>query len=146
MSRLAWMEGEWSGTAKVLGRGGERKLIQTEVIKPMLGGAVLLVEGRGFDDQGVLEFNAVATISYDPEADAYTMNAMSAGRATRPEISVLDDGFDWTIRQGPVVIEYRARYADGVWRESGTMSVPGQQPRKFIEMELRRLGDTQETK
>lgn len=140
MQKLAWLEGEWTGTARIATPEGERVLVQTEDIKAMLGGTMFLIEGRGYTPEGKLDFNAVAVMSYDPSSDSYTMTARSAGRVTSPELVVLEDGFDWTIRQGPMTIAYEARFSEGVWRETGIMTMPGRDPFKFVEMELRKNG------
>ncbi|RZJ04580.1 MAG: hypothetical protein EON89_07095 [Brevundimonas sp.] len=47
LDRLAFLDGEWRGTATVHGPGGTTVLTQTERVGPMLGGSVRVIEGRG---------------------------------------------------------------------------------------------------
>jgi hypothetical protein len=53
-----------------------------------------------------------------------------------------DSGFVWDIPAGPLTIRHTATVRDGRWREVGDRLIAGQQPARFIEMDLRRVGDT----
>jgi hypothetical protein len=52
------------------------------------------------------------------------------------------DGFVWEIPAGPMIIRYTAVIKDGAWREVGDRIVPGKDPVRFFEMNLRCVGDT----
>lgn len=138
MDKLAWMDGEWSGKATYYTGDVAKTLVQTESIRSAIDGTVKIVEGRGYGENGVMEFNAVAVLSYDAQADEYRMLAHTRGMSTEPRFDVTDNGLRWSIEQGPVRIEYVATYIDGTWREVGTMTMPGREPFKFVEMELRK--------
>jgi len=52
------------------------------------------------------------------------------------------DGYVWEIPAGPMTIRYSATIRDGAWKEVGDRIVPGQDPVRFFEMNLTRIGDT----
>ena len=66
MVRLAFMDGVWRGPAWTIMPSGEKhNITQTERIGPFLDGSVKVMEGRGYDADGKVTFNAFATISFD---------------------------------------------------------------------------------
>jgi hypothetical protein len=143
MAPLAWMDGVWRGPAwTVLSSGERHEITQTERIGPFLGGAVKVMEGRGYDASGAVTFNAFGTLSYDPARQAYTLHSYAQGLAGDFTLTPTADGYVWEIPAGPMTIRYTATVHDGAWREVGDRIVPGQQPVRFFEMNLRRVGDT----
>ena len=143
MSRLSFMDGEWAGTAWVLSPSGEKRTItQTERIGPFLDGAVKVIEGRGYGENGEIEFNALAVISYDPAAGQYSMRSYAQGRSGDFVVTPTAEGYQWEIPAGPMTIRYEAVVKDGTWTEVGDRIAPGQDPIRFIEMTLKRKGDT----
>ena len=142
MERVAWMDGIWRGTVTSSTPGGEVTLTQTERVGTMADGTVRLVEGRGFVEDGSLEFNAVGMIAFDARADEYVMTTSARGMTSRPWFRPTPEGFEWGFEAGPAKIRYVAVHANGVWTEEGFMAVEGQAERKFLTMRLQRLGDT----
>ncbi|RIA44218.1 hypothetical protein DFR49_2457 [Hephaestia caeni] len=142
MTKLAWMDGVWRGQAMMQTPAGERRITQTERIGPMLDGDVRVVEGKGFNADGSVGFNALGIISYDPAAEAYTMHSYAQGRAGDFPLTPTDAGYVWTIPAGPATIRYTATLTDGTWTEVGDRIVTGQAPQRFFEMRLTRMGDT----
>ena len=142
MDAFAWMDGTWEGTVTSRTPEGEITLIQTERVGTISNGTIRMIEGRGYTDEGELEFNAAAMIVYDPETDEYGMMASARGRATSPWFKATETGFEWGFETGPVKISYIATYADGVWSEEGFMAFGENPPAKFLEMRLERTGDT----
>ena len=68
MVPLAWMDGVWRGSAWTVLPSGEKRIItQTERIGPFLDGSIKVVEGRGFEADGRVGFNAFGIISYNPD-------------------------------------------------------------------------------
>src|SRR6185295_9399900 len=66
IATLAFMDGTWRGPAWALLPSGEKHtLTQTERVGPFLGGAVKVVEGKGYEADGKVGFNAFATIAYN---------------------------------------------------------------------------------
>lgn len=143
MSRLAFIDGEWRGTAWILLPSGEKHSItQTERVGPSLEGSIKVLEGRGYEADGSVSFNAFAIISYDPAKDAYGMRSYAQGNAGDFALTLTEDGFVWEIPAGPATIRYSAVIRDGTWREIGERVVPGQAPTRMIEINLTRVGDT----
>ncbi len=143
LARLAILDGTWRGPATILTPSGEKHtLTQTERIGPFLDGAVKVIEGKGYEADGSVGFNALGIISYDPQKRAYTMRSYAQGRAGDFPLTVTPDGFSWEIAAGPATIRYTAVIKDGTWHEYGERIVAGANPVRFHEMTLKRLGDT----
>lgn len=142
LARLAWMDGSWRGEA-VTGAGpSAHRVTQTERIGPLLDGAIKLVEGKGFNADGSVGFNAFGVISYDPATRRYTLHSYAQGRAGDFVLTPTDHGYVWEIPLGPMTIRYTATLRDGVWNEVGDQVTAGQPPRRFFEMNLRRFGNS----
>ncbi|MEO8740553.1 MAG: DUF1579 domain-containing protein [Casimicrobiaceae bacterium] len=143
MQPLAFMDGVWRGPAwTILPSGEKHSVTQTERIGPFLDGTVKVIEGRGYDADGKLSFNAFGTVSYNPETRGFTMHAHAQGHVGDFVLTPTADGFVWEIPAGPAVIRYTAVVNDGTWKEFGDRLVPGKEPVRFFEMNLRRVGDT----
>lgn len=143
LAKLAYMDGVWRGTGWTILPNGERHTFtQTERVGPFLDGAIKVVEGRGYGDDGSLMFNAFGVISYDVEAQAYAMRAHAQGRKGDFVLTPTGNGFVWEIPAGPMTIRYTAVIEDGTWTEYGERILPGQDPIRFHEMTLTRVGDT----
>jgi hypothetical protein len=143
MKALSWMDGVWRGPAVTTRPGGQKITVtQTERSGPLLGGAVHVVEGRGYNADGSIGFNALGIISYDPDKDAYSMRSYAMGQAGDFPLTVTPNGAIWTIAAGPATIRYTITAKDGVWHEVGERVVEGQAPFQFFEMTLKRIGDS----
>ncbi len=143
IDRLDFMDGEWRGEATVHGPAGTMTLIQTERVGSMLGGSIKVIEGRGYAPDGSTQFNAMATVSWDPRAGRYGFRSYAQGFSGDYAFEVTDDGFRWETPAGPnAKIQYVAVVRDGTWHEVGTFVAEGQPPRQMIEMRLTRIGDT----
>jgi hypothetical protein len=143
MKALSWMDGVWRGPAVTTRPGGQKlTFTQTERSGPLLGGAVHVVEGRGYNADGSTGFNALGIISYDPDKDAYSMRSYAMGQAGDFPLTVTPNGAIWTIAAGPATIRYTITAKDGVWHEVGERVVEGQAPVQFFEMTLKRIGDS----
>lgn len=143
LAPLAKMDGTWRGTAWTLLRDGSRhELIQTERVGPFLDGRVRVVEGRGYEADGRVSFNALAVIAYDPATKAYSLQSNALGRSGVFPLSVTPNGFIWSIPAGPVTIRYTAVIEGDSWVETGEVLMAGREPIKNYEMKLRRLGTT----
>src|SRR5690606_19009427 len=101
MAKLDFMVGRWQGDAWQL-RGTER--VQTgmlETVERKLGGAVLLVEGRGTiavagADERVVH-HALGVISFDAARGAYTLRSyLATGQSGDFALTLLDGGVRWS--------------------------------------------------
>jgi hypothetical protein len=143
MRPLAKMDGVWRGSAWAILQSGEKHSItQTERIGPFLDGSIKVVEGRGYDTDGKVSFNAFGVISYDPGTKAYTLHSYAQGRAGDFPMTLTADGYVWEIPAGPMRIRYTAVIKPDSWREIGEYIAPGKEPAQFFEMNLKRVGDT----
>ena len=140
---LSWMDGVWRGPAITTRAGGVKVTItQTERSGPLLGGALHVVEGRGYNADGSTGFNALGIISYDPDKEAYSMRSYAMGVAGDFPMTLTPTGAVWTIPAGPATFRYTITAKDGVWHEVGERVVEGQPSTVFFEMTLKRIGDS----
>jgi hypothetical protein len=143
MSRLSIMDGVWRGPAwTILPSGEKHSITQTERIGPFLDGSVKVIEGRGYDPDGKVTFNAFGTISYNPATRAYTLHSYAQGNVGDFVLTPTADGYVWELPAGAMTIRYTAVIKDGAWREVGDRIMPGKEPVHFFEMNLKRVGDT----
>jgi len=143
MAAFAFMDGVWRGPATTVRPSGERHAItQTERIGSLLGGTVKVIEGRGYEPDGKTTFNALGIISYNVATKTYSMRSYAMGYSGDFVVQRTSDGFIWDIPAGPVTIRYNAIVKDGTWTEVGDRIVPGKDPVRFFEMQLRRVGDS----
>ena len=143
MKSLAVMDGVWRGPAwTILQSGDKHTITQTERIGPFLDGSVKVIEGRGYDSDGKVTFNAFGTVSYNPATHVYTLHSYAQGQAGDFVLTPTSDGYVWEIPAGPMTIRYTAVIKEGAWREVGDRIMPGREPVRFFEMNLKRIGDT----
>jgi hypothetical protein len=103
---------------------------------------VKVIEGRGYDQDGKVTFNALGIVSYDPATRAHSMRSYAQGQAGDFRFTPTADGYTWEIPAGPATIRYVAVIRDGTLREVGDRLLPGKDPVRFFEMNLQRVGDT----
>jgi hypothetical protein len=143
MVKLSFMDGVWRGAAWTILPSGEKHAItQTERIGPFLDGSVKIIEGRGYDPDGKLTFNAFGTISYNAATQAFTMHSYAQGNVGDFVLTPAAYGYVWEIPAGPMTIRYTAVIKGGEWREVGDRIMLGKEPIRFFEMNLKRVGDT----
>lgn len=143
MQRLAWMDGEWVGTANIYaGPGRSLSHAHTERIGPMLGGSLRVIEGRATGEDGSVAFNAFAVVSWSDAADRYTMRSYNNGNVGDFPLEVTADGFRWSVPSGGGEMRFVTTFKDGEWSEIGTFVMSGREPIQVIELRLRRRGDT----
>jgi hypothetical protein len=75
--------------------GRETTVIQTERVGPFLDGSIRVIEGRGYDADGKVSFNAFGTISYDSAPGAYSMHSHARGYVGDFVFKPTADGFVW---------------------------------------------------
>ena len=143
MAAFARMDGVWRGPAWTNTPNGRHDIMQTERIGPFLGGSVKVIEGRGYNADGSVGFNALGVISFDPASSRYTITSWALGNAGAFPIRPTPDGYVWEIPAGPgATIRYTATIRDGTLREIGERIVGDAAPVQFFEMNLRRVGDS----
>jgi hypothetical protein len=143
MAPLAIMDGVWRGPAwTILPSGKKHNITQTERIGPFLDGSIKVIEGRGYEADGRVGFNAFGVISYNAATRAYNLHSHAQGYAGDFVLKPTADGYVWEIPAGPATIRYTAVIKDGAWREVGDRIMPGKEPVRFFEMNLKRVGET----
>jgi hypothetical protein len=144
MAKLSFMRGIWAGPASGTSQEGKPyKVTQTERIGPMLGGDVIVIEGRGYREDNTTGFNAFAVVSWEPRTGKYEIRSYAMGFAGTFELTPTSDGYVWEIPLGPeAVLRYTAVVKDGRWREVGEYLATGKPPVQTFEMNLKRVGDT----
>jgi hypothetical protein len=143
MGALAHMDGVWRGPAwTILPTGEKRTLTQTERVGPFLDGSVKVFEGRGYEADGTVGFNAFGIVSYQPDSKTYRLHSYAQGNAGDFALTPTADGYVWEIPAGPMTIRYTAVIKDGSWHEVGDRIAPGQDPIRFFEMTLTRVGNS----
>lgn len=143
MKPFAAMDGVWRGPAwTILPSGEKHNITQTERIGPFLDGSIKVIEGRGYNADGSVGFNAFGIISYDPATKVYTLHSHALGQVGDFVIKPTADGYTWEIPAGPMTIHYSAVIKDGTLREVGDRIIPGKEPIRFFEMNLKRVGDS----
>ncbi len=143
LDRLAALDGLWRGSATITTADGRQvTLTQTERVGPLLGGALRLIEGRGYLPDGSSPFNAFAVVSYSPRTGGYSLRSHAQGHSGDFPFEVTADGFSWSVPAGPATIRYTAIVKDGTWSETGERIVADQPPSRIYEMKLQRIGDT----
>ena len=143
MAPLDLMNGVWRGTAwTILPSGEKHTATHTERVGPFLDGSVKVMEGRAYNADGSVPFNAFGTISFDPATKAYTMHSYAMGHVGDFPLTLREGGFTWEMKMGPATMRYTATIKDGKWNEIGERIMSGQEPMRFLEMNLERVGDT----
>jgi hypothetical protein len=141
---FAPLDGVWRGPAWTLLPSGQKHTVtQTERIGPFLDGSVKVVEGRGYDPDGRVTFNAFGIISYNTMTKSYSMHSYAQGNAGEFAFKPTSDGYVWEIPGGPnAIIRYTATIKDGTLHEVGDRIVEGKDPVRIFDMMLKRVGDT----
>lgn len=144
MAPLHFMDGVWRGPAWTLRPDGSKhEITQTERIGPFLGGAVKVVEGRGYEDDGRVSFNAFGTIAFDPQAGTYSIHSYAMGFAGDFPFTPKSDGYVWETPGGPgAIIRYTATVIGQTYDEVGDRIAGSTPPLRIFEMHLKRVGDT----
>lgn len=143
MKKLSMFDGVWRGPAWTLTPTGRYELTQTERVGPFLGGSIKMIEGRGYQKDGRVGFNALGIISFDPRTGKYRLQSNAQGYSGTFPLTPTADGFIWETPAGPgATMRYTATVRNGTWREVGERVVVGQKPVQVFEMNLRRVGST----
>ena len=145
MAKLSFMRGVWRGPASGTAMDGTKySVTQTERMGPMLGGDIIVIEGRGYNADNTTGFNAFAVVSWDPNADKYEIRSYAQGFAGTFEMKLTKDGYVWEVPAGPgAVVRFTATVKADSWREVGEYVAKDKPPVKTFEMNLKKVGDTE---
>jgi hypothetical protein len=143
MAPLARMDGVWRGPAWSITPNGRHEITQTERIGTFLGGSVRVIEGRGYNADGTVGFNALGVVSFNPATNSYTISSWALGHNGVFPFRVTAEGYEWEVPAGPgATIRYSATVTADTLREIGFLVAGSAPPRQIFEMNLRRVGPT----
>jgi hypothetical protein len=143
LAPFSYMDGVWRGPAwTILASGQRHDVTQTERIGPFLDGSVKVIEGRSYEADGRVSFNALGVISFQLDTQKYVLHSYAQGFAGDFTLKPTADGYVWEVPNGPMTIRYTATIGNGTWREVGDQIVAGKDPVRMFEMNLKRVGDT----
>jgi hypothetical protein len=143
MTPLARMDGVWRGPAWTITANGRHEITQTERIGTFLGGTVRVVEGRGYNADGSVGFNALGIISFNTMTNSYSMSSWAQGYNGVFPFRPTADGYEWELPAGPgATIRYTATVTADTLVERGFRVAGNAPPVQIFEMNLRRVGDT----
>lgn len=141
LRKLPAMDGVWRGRARIqMDDGKWLEHTHTERVGPMLDSTLKVIEGLSYDDAGKRGFNAFAVISWDVFKQAYSFHSYAQGFQGDFVFTPSDTGYVWEMPAGPMTIRYTASVRDGKWFEAGDRVMPGKDPVRFIELDLKRVG------
>ena len=103
MAPLARMDGVWRGPAWSITPAGRHDITQTERIGTYLGGSVRVIEGRGYNADGTVGFNALGVVSFDPATNSYTISSWALGHNGVFPFRVTADGYAWEVPAGALL-------------------------------------------
>lgn len=141
---LAFLFGEWVGTASGTAPDGTPYTVtQTERVGPTLDGAIVVIEGAGYRENGELAFNAFAVASPTGADGAWEIRSYANDRAGTFPFEPREGGFVWSTPAGPNArMRYTATIEGDRWSQIGEYVVEGSEPRRVFEMDLSRVGPT----
>lgn len=149
MRQLDFLTGEWEGTGWiVMGPSGRHEFRQSEVVRSVAGGTVMIIEGHGVstdaDGSEQVIHQAFAVISLDTERDRFRMRAYRAvdGGEVEVEPTVGAGKLVWGFRDPRgAEIRFTVEAKGDTWHEIGEVSMDdGATWMQFLEMTLRRTG------
>jgi hypothetical protein len=142
MKKAAFLAGDWQGSGWMQMGPAKEEFTQTESVKTMLDGAILLVEGIGMSKAAPAEkiHHAVGVIAYDPLTKEYRFSPFVAGRSPMSVKAEIGDGtLVWGFQPQPNIhVRYTITVKDGAWHEIGEYSPDGTNWSQFFEMTLTR--------
>lgn len=140
LAPLARMVGQWEGEARVSeGPGEALRVLQSEDIVWGASGTMLFIRGTGRDpNTRAINFEAAASIWFDPELGRVRMRTHRSGRSVEPELEIKPDTLVWGFPVPGGKVRYVIALTDSTWHEEGFFERAGAPPFKTIDMRLRK--------
>ena len=141
ISAVGFFTGTWTGDGWIQ-MGPQRETFkETETCGPYLGGALMVLEGKGVDtgNPAHVVHHALAVMSWNAQKDEYDFRSYSPPFAgTFPGKLVSPGVFVWSM-DGPMgQMKYTITIKDGLWSETGERSADGKTWSPFFAMNLKR--------
>ena len=138
---FGWIDGLWRGPATTLTPEGRIRLTQTERSGTMLGGRIRLVEGKGYQPDGSVGFNALGVIARTA-AGGYELRSWTLESAGAFPMEVDGTTYVWEVPIAAGTVRYEGSFDGKTWRETGHLVREGQPPVETFRMALRRVDAT----
>jgi hypothetical protein len=146
MQKFSWMVGDWQGDAWYLGRDQQRvQLIQKEHIQFRLDGAIITMEGTGYNkpsgtEESKIVFQAFGILTFDMTSSKFVLRAYRGGNFIDSDFTFNPDGsFTWGFDLPYGKTRYTLHLTpEGKWNEVGEFSSDGTTWVKNFEMLLTR--------
>ena len=143
MASLVALDGLWRGDGWTLLPNGTRATFRQTIRVGSSGeGALKVLEGRGFNTEGQLSATNFEVVSFNAETKVYTLRLYAQGNAADVPIVPTSTGFVLEYPDGTATVRFTIAVTDGIWNEIAERRVAGQEPVRFLELSLRRVGDT----
>ena len=143
LKAFSMMDGVWRGPAWTDTESGRHEVTQTERIGPFLDGSVKVLEGRGYNGDGSVGFNAFGVLYYDVRTKKYALRSWAQGSTGDFAFQPTADGYVWEVPAGPNArIRYTAHITATTYHEIGERIVGDGQPVQMFDMNLKRVGDS----
>ena len=145
LQKVSVMIGTWEGRGWVINQNREKKSSNVhESIQWKLDSTLILIEGTGTDDNGIVVHNALAVLGFDPFQKSYSMNSyLSSGLSTTADFKVLieNESFSWIInnKRGRTIKYTITINKDNQWKEIGEYSADNEKWNQFFEMNLKKV-------
>jgi hypothetical protein len=147
MQKFSWMTGDWKGEAWYLDRDQKKvQIVQNEHIIARLNGAIITMEGTGYDipagtQEAKVVFQAFGILTYDLSNSKYVLRAYQGANFIDSDFTPNPDGsFSWGIDVSYGKTRYKVRLTpEGKWNEVGEFSRDGTEWVKNFEMTLTKI-------
>lgn len=139
MAKLDFLTGDWEGNGWMYVQGGQKVTFeQTEKVQWKLDKSIVMIEGKGISE-GTTIHDALAVISYDPNASAYQFQSWLAnGLSGQYRVEVTgEQSLVWFLEVPGRTIRYTLVINEkGQWFEIGEFKTGEDSWYKFLEMTL----------
>lgn len=143
MEALKALDGVWRGKGSILLPSGVRaEFTQTIRVGAGGAGALRVIEGRSYGDDGKLSATNFEIVSYNASARAYALRLYAQGTTGEVPITPTGSGFTLEYPDGGAIMRLTISVANGVWNEVGERRSGSEAPVRVLELSLRRVGDT----
>lgn len=140
---LAFMFGEWVGPSSSYTQAKVFEGTQTERVGPMQDGDIVVIEGRGYGENGAIEFYTFSAVSPTASDGGWEIRLYRDGLAGTYPFEITESGYIWSLPSssgGRVV--FTGLFEGNTWRQIG-VNTPAEGPaRQTVEMILTRTADT----
>lgn len=143
MATLVVLDGLWRGEGWTLTPTGARETFRQTIRVGSFGeGALKVIEGRSYDADGHLSATNFEIVSFNAVTKVYTLRLYAQGKVADVPIVPTQTGFFLEYPDGSATVRFTIAVNNGTWNEIAERRLAGQEPARFLELSLRRAGDT----